>query len=140
MFYKRERIHAYIKYPILQQSSIVYGDQVLSTIIMTTPMTYQPNVLVMQEVTQPKVEGGFSEQVNQRLDEITRQIQNMQASFNVSQTRDAPKPRRVIVCYTCGVEGHISTRCPLRRQGDWGRGMYEQLNQPNNHVVGGKVL
>ena len=66
----------------------------------------------MQEVTQPKVEGGFSEQVNQCLDETTRQIQNMQANFNVSQTQDAPKPRRVILCYTCGVEGHISTQCP----------------------------
>ena len=67
------------KSPILQQSSIMHGFPNVFT-------TYQPNIPMMQETTQPKVEGGFSEQVNQRLDEITRQIQNMQANFNVSQT------------------------------------------------------
>ena len=76
---------------------------------------------MMQEATQTEVEGGFSKQVNQRLDEITRQIQNMQGNFNVSQTRDAPNPRKVIVCYTCLVEGHIYTRSPSRWQGDWGQ-------------------
>ena len=97
---------------------MTHGDQVFSNVFMVTPMTYQPNVLVMQEVTQPKVAGGFSEQVNQHLDEITRQIQNMQANFNISKTRHAPRQRRVIVCYTCGVEEHISTSCPSQRQDD----------------------
>ena len=55
------------KYSILQQSSIVYGDQVFRDVCTT----YQPNIPVLQETTQPKVEGGgFLEQVNQRLDEI----------------------------------------------------------------------
>ena len=95
------------KSPILQQSSIMHGFPNVFT-------TYQPNIPVMQETTQTKVEGSFSEQVNQGLHEITREIQNMQANFNVSQTRDAPRQRRVIVCYTCGVEEHISTQCPSR--------------------------
>ena len=84
----------------------MHGDQVFPNVFMTTPTTYQHNVPVMQEATQPK---GFLEKVNQCLNEITRQIQNMQANFNISKTRHAPRQRRVIVCYTCGVEGHIST-------------------------------
>ena len=100
---------------------------------MTSPITYQTIAPVNQETTPPKLEGDFSKQLNRHLDEVTRQIQQMQANFNVSQTRDAPRERRVIVCYTCGVEGHISTRCPSRRQGGWGRGMHQpQSNQNNN--------
>ena len=101
---------ATFKSPILEQSSIVHEDQVFHNVFMT----HQPNVSVMQEATQPKVEGGFLEQVNQCLDEITRQLKNMQANVNVNQTQDAPKPKRMIVCYTCGVEEHISTQCPSR--------------------------
>ena len=137
---------ATFKSPILQQSPIVYGDQVFPNVFST----YQPNIPVMQEVTQPKVEGGFLEQANQRLDEIARQIQNMQAHFNVSQTRNAPRQRKVIVCYTCGVEGHISTQCPSRQQGDWGKGTYQfqgiqnntsnKFHQLNNHVGGESTL
>ena len=69
---RADSIVATFESPILQQSSIMHGfPNVFST--------YQPNNLVMQETTQPiKVEGGFSEKVNQCLDEITRQIQNMQ--------------------------------------------------------------
>ena len=74
----------------------------------------------MQESIPSKLEGDFSEQLNRHLDEITRQIQQMQANFNVSQTQDAPNERRVVVCYTCGVEGHISTQFPSRRQGGLG--------------------
>ena len=54
----------------------------------------------------------------------------------------------MIVCYTCGVEGHISTHFPSIRQGDWDQGMYEfQSNQNNtsnnfdqlkNHLLGGE--
>ena len=111
---------------------------VFPNVFMTSPTKYQTNAPIMQETIPPKLEGDISEKLNRRLEEVTRQIQQMQANFNVSQTRNAPRERRVIVCYTCGVEGHISTQCPLRRHGDWGRGMYEQLNQPNNHVVGGE--
>ena len=119
--------------PILKQSSILHGGQVFPNVFMTSPTTYQTNAPVIQETIPPKLDGDFSEQLNRRLDEVTRQIQQMQANFNVSQTRDAPRERRVIVCYTCGVEGHISTRCPSRRQGGWGRGMHQpQSNQNNN--------
>ena len=110
---------------------------------MTSPTTYQTNAPVIQETIPPKFEGDFSEQLNRRLDEVTRQIQQMQANFNVSQTRDAPRERRVIVCYTCGVEGHISTRW-MSFATTMGRGMYRlqsnqnntnNFNQPNNNVV-----
>ena len=73
------------------------------SVFVTSPTTYQTNALVMQETILPKI-GDFSEQINRRLDEVILQIQQMQATFNVSQTRNVPKPRRVIVCYTCGVE------------------------------------
>ena len=114
---------------------------------MTSPITYQTIAPVNQETTPPKLEGDFSKQLNRHLDEVTRQIQQMQANFNVSQTRDAPRERRVIVCYTCGVEGHISTRW-MSFATTMGRGMYRlqsnqnntnnNFNQLNNHVVGGE--
>ena len=70
---------------------------------------------MIQETIPPKLEGDFSEKLNRCLDEVTQQIQQMEANFNVSQTREIPRERRVIVCYTCGVEGHISTRCPSQQ-------------------------
>ena len=39
--------------------------------------------------------------------------------------------------YSCGVEGHIATRCPSRRQGGLGRGIYQVhggSNSLNNHA------
>ena len=46
-----------ITYPVLQQSSIVHGYQVFPNVYMITPNTYQSTDQVMQEATQPKVEG-----------------------------------------------------------------------------------
>ena len=59
----------------------------------------------------------------------------MQASFNTNQGREVPQEKRVPVFYSCGVEGHIATRCPSRR--GFGRGIYQVqggLNSPNNHA------
>ena len=96
--------------PIINQSLILHGEQVFPNVFMTSPTTYQTNTPIMQETIPPKFRGGFLKSIKSRhLDEVTLQIQQMQANFDVSQTRDAPRERRVIVCYTCGVEGHIST-------------------------------
>ena len=56
----------------------------------------------------------------------------MQEKFNVSQTPNAPRQRKVIVCYTCGIEGHMYTQCPSQTQRDWGQGIYPFQNNLNN--------
>ena len=90
---------------------------------------------MMQGVDQSRIDGGFSEQLNQRLDAMIAQLRQMQASFNTKQVQEVPCERRAVVCYSCGVEGHIATRCPSRQQGGLGRGLYQlqgNLNVTNN--------
>ena len=62
----------------------MHGDKVFHNVLMTIPTTYQHIIPMMQEATQPKVEGGFLEKINQCLNEITQQIEHMQENFKVS--------------------------------------------------------
>ena len=116
-------------------------------VFVTSPTTYQTNALVMQGTIPPKIEGDFSKQLNRHLDEVTRQIQQMQANFNVSQTQDTPRERSMIVCYTSSVKGHISTRRPSRRKGGWGQELHQpqsnqnyNINQLNTQIPGGESV
>ena len=52
--------------------------------------------------------------------------------FNVSQTRNAPRQWNIIVCYTCGIGGHMSAQSFSQRQRDWGQGIYPFQNNQNN--------
>ena len=117
-------------------SSIVHGGQVFPN-IFNSNVANQASLPMLRDVDHPRIDGSFPEQLNRRLDELTNQFRQMQASFNTNQVREVPPEKRVPVCYSCGVEGHIATRCPSRRQGGLGRGIYQLQggsNAPNNHA------
>ena len=62
----------------------------------------------------------------------------LNANVFTNQVRVVPQEKRIPVCYACGVEGHIATWCPSRRQGGLGRGVYQVQggsNFPNNHAI-----
>ena len=105
----------------------------------TSTSTTIPNN-VPNEIDQGRSDESISTQMNRRMDEMMRQFQQVQASLNSSCVPKIPRERHAIVCYSCRVVGHITSRCPQRRQGGWGRGMYQvQGGQglPSNNIPEG---
>ena len=115
---------------IPHQTSVLHGGQIFPSAFVSYANN-QTNVPMMQGVDQKKIDGSFAEQLNRRLDEMASQLRQMQASFNAKPVREVPRERRAVVCYSCGVEGHIATRCPSRQQGGLGRGLYQVQRNPN---------
>ena len=114
--------------------SIVHGGQVFRNVYATSTSTTIPNNVPYE------IDESISAQMNRRMDEMMRQFQQVQASLNSSCVPKIPRERHAIVCYSCRVVGHITSRCPQRRQGGWGRGMYKvQGGQglPSNNIVEG---
>ena len=100
-------------------SSLIHGGHVFPN-IFNSIITNQASLPMMQDLHHPRTDGNFHEQQNQRLDELTNQFRQMQTNFTTNQGREVPQEKRVPVCYSCGVEGHIATRCPSRRKGGFG--------------------
>ena len=119
--------------------SIVHGGQVFRNVYATSTSTTIPNN-VPNEIDQGRSDESISTQMNRRMDEMMRQFQQVQASLNSSCVPKIPRERHAIVCYSCRVVGHIASRYPQRRQGGWGRGMYQvQGGQglPSNNIPEG---
>ena len=74
-------------------SSIVHGGQVFPN-IFNSNVANQANLPMMRDVDHPRTDGSFPEQLNRRLDELTNQFRQMQASFNTNQVREVPPEKR----------------------------------------------
>ena len=73
-------------------SSIVHGGQFFPN-ICNSNITNQASLLMMRDVDHPRANGSFTEQLNRRLDELTNQLCQMQASFNTNQVREVPQQK-----------------------------------------------